>query len=115
LVAVDAVAFVGAESIDASLRTDSNSFTLIHILTLLSVVQLKARTTGAVIAFGGVHAQLVTASIIGCALIDTTALLWFIFPAPAIVRPVADLPERQTHLAIPKAVKFSCGVAREGR
>ena len=82
LVAVDAVAFVGAESIDASLRTDSNSFTLIHIwtlvdcsqilclwlsfsqlcflitLTLLSVVQLKARTTGAVIAFGGVHAQL---------------------------------------------------------
>jgi hypothetical protein len=115
LVAVDAVAFVGAESIDASLRTDSNSLTLIHISALLSVVQLKARTTVAVIAFWGVHAQLVAASIICSSLIDSTALLGFVLPAPAIVRPVANLPEWQTHLSIPKAVKLSCAVAREDR
>ena len=95
----------------------------IYVILLASRDCTLTLTFYSMIAKNVFKQDLVTASIIGCALIDTAALrefidnwfnflhfkptrvywekfpsetlfylLWFVFPAPAIVRPVADLP-----------------------
>ena len=111
----------------------------IYVILLASRDCTLTLTFYSMIAKNVFKQDLVTASIIGCALIDTTALrefiddwfnfllfkptqvywekfssetlfylLWFVFPAPAIVRPVADLP---SNLSFNKATWNICIVS----